>query len=156
MDRVLVLTHESFDFAITPTDLPPNACHAGPQVAPATRREDEPGPMPLILVSLSTSYQAQEDVLHRVIAALGTLPLRALVTTGPAVSPAEDLLGNVELSPWTEHADVMPYTALVITHAGFGTVMAAMVHGVPMLCLPMGRARGPGEATRHRTGSPGG
>jgi UDP:flavonoid glycosyltransferase YjiC (YdhE family) len=34
---------------------------------------------------------------------------------------------------------VLPDCALVITHAGLGTVMAALAHGVPLLCLPMGR-----------------
>src|SRR5207253_5005080 len=33
----------------------------------------------------------------------------------------------------------LPHAALVITHAGLGTVMAALAHGVPLLCLPMGR-----------------
>jgi MGT family glycosyltransferase len=142
MDRVLVLTHESFDFALTSQELPSNVRHVGPQIpagsgsAPARSEPQQP---PLVLVSLSTSYQAQEDVLQRVIAALGTLPVRGLVTTGPAVRLQADLPGNVELSAWTPHADVMPHAALVITHAGMGTVMAAMVHGVPMLCLPMGR-----------------
>ena len=155
MDRVLVLTDESFDFAITPTELPANVRHVGPQLPPEAapaRPHDQPGPPPLVLVSLSTSYQAQEDVLRRVIAALGTLPVRALVTTGPAVNVGGDLPGNVEVSAWTPHADVLPDTALVITHAGMGTVMAAMAHGVPMLCLPMGRDQDGNAARVERLG----
>jgi MGT family glycosyltransferase len=92
-----------------------------------------------VVVSLSTTYQAQQDMLRRIIAALGTLAVRGLVTTGPAVRVAADLPGNVEVSAWTPHAEIMPRAALVITHAGMGTVMTAMAHGVPMLCLPMGR-----------------
>jgi UDP:flavonoid glycosyltransferase YjiC (YdhE family) len=37
------------------------------------------------------------------------------------------------------HADVLPHATLVVTHAGLGTVMAALSHGVPLLCLPLGR-----------------
>jgi UDP:flavonoid glycosyltransferase YjiC (YdhE family) len=37
---------------------------------------------------------------------------------------------------------VLPHTAVVVTHAGLGTVMAALIHGVPLLCLPMGRDQG--------------
>src|SRR4029453_15057438 len=37
------------------------------------------------------------------------------------------------------HAALLPDCALVVTHAGFGTVMAVLAHGVPLLCLPMGR-----------------
>jgi MGT family glycosyltransferase len=154
-DRVLVLTDECFDFALSRTELPSNVCHVGPQVGLAfggTRVDGGPGQPPLVLVSLSTSYQAQEDVLHRVVAALGTLPVRALVTTGPAVSPPADRPGNVEVSAWTAHEDVLPRAALVITHAGMGTVMAAMAHGVPMLCLPMGRDQDGNAARAARLG----
>jgi MGT family glycosyltransferase len=136
-------------------ELPANVRHVGPQLPPGAGPagpHDEPGPPPLVLVSLSTTCQAQEDVLRRVIAALGTLPVRALVTTGPAVSVDGDLPGNVEVSAWTPHADVLPDTALVITHAGMGTVMTAMAHGVPMLCLPMGRDQDGNAARVERLG----
>jgi UDP:flavonoid glycosyltransferase YjiC (YdhE family) len=56
------------------------------------------------------------------------------------------------VSAWTPHADVLPDTALVITHAGMGTVMTAMAHGVPMLCLPMGRDQDGNAARVERLG----
>lgn len=34
---------------------------------------------------------------------------------------------------------MLPEAELVITHAGLGTVMAALRHGIPLLCLPLGR-----------------
>ena len=37
------------------------------------------------------------------------------------------------------HVQVLPSTSLVITHAGLGTTMSALAHGVPLLCTPMGR-----------------
>jgi UDP:flavonoid glycosyltransferase YjiC (YdhE family) len=33
----------------------------------------------------------------------------------------------------------MRQAAAVVTHAGHGTVMRALVHKVPLLCMPMGR-----------------
>jgi len=33
----------------------------------------------------------------------------------------------------------MPDAAVVVTHCGHGTVIRALSHGRPMLCLPMGR-----------------
>jgi UDP:flavonoid glycosyltransferase YjiC (YdhE family) len=36
----------------------------------------------------------------------------------------------------------LPQAALVVCHAGLGTVMAALSHGVPLVCLPMGRDQG--------------
>ena len=37
------------------------------------------------------------------------------------------------------HPAVLPHASLVITHAGHGTVMAAIGAGVPLVCVPMGR-----------------
>jgi UDP:flavonoid glycosyltransferase YjiC (YdhE family) len=37
------------------------------------------------------------------------------------------------------HGEVMRQAAAVVTHAGHGTVMRALVHKVPLLCMPMGR-----------------
>jgi UDP:flavonoid glycosyltransferase YjiC (YdhE family) len=45
----------------------------------------------------------------------------------------------VVAEPFVPHAAVLGQTRLVVTHAGHGTVMAAVTAGVPMLCTPMGR-----------------
>ena len=34
---------------------------------------------------------------------------------------------------------MFPDAAAVVTHAGHGTIMRALAHGIPLLCLPMGR-----------------
>jgi MGT family glycosyltransferase len=143
LDRVLVMTSEAFDFAaVSGARLPSNVRYVGPQVdlgpearGPALSSDDRP----LVLVSFSTTYQAQESLVPRVVAALGMLPVRALVTTGPALQLGRAVPANVEVKSWVPHADVLPRTDLVITHAGMGTVMASLAHGVPLLCLPMGR-----------------
>lgn len=162
--RLLVLTTERFDFALGPQPAPANLRHVGPQLAPGEEPDGEPaggGAKPSVLVSLSTSYQAQEGLLSRVVEALGGLPVDAVVTTGPAVSLDEAAPANVEIRPWLPHSAVLPRTDLVVTHAGMGTVMAAMAHGVPLLCLPMGRDQH-GNASRvaalgfGHTGDPGG
>src|SRR6202035_5865010 len=43
---------------------------------------------PLVVVSLSSTYMAQERVLARAIDGLGRLDARVIVTTGPAIDPA--------------------------------------------------------------------
>jgi len=55
---------------------------------------------------------------------------------------AEDELrlpANVVAERFVPHASVLPDASLVVTHAGHGTIMAAVTAGVPMLCTPMGR-----------------
>jgi MGT family glycosyltransferase len=143
LERVLVMTSAAFDFAaISGVQLPDNVRYVGPQVevgtdTRATAAADDG--RPLVLVAFSTTYQAQDELLRRVIAAVGTLPVRALVTTGPALDLEETMPANVEISAWIPHADVLPRIALVVTHAGMGTVMASLAHGVPLVCIPMGR-----------------
>lgn len=142
--RLLVLTSEAFDF---PADsLPANVRYVGPQLDdPAWLAPWEPAPseganLPLVLVSLSTTYQQQGDVVRRVVAALADLPVRGLVTLGPALDgKALPLPPNVRAEPYAPHVLVCPHADLVITHGGHGTVITALNAGVPLVCLPMGR-----------------
>jgi MGT family glycosyltransferase len=123
-----------------------NVLRTGPVLdAPALCREiDEvdvrDGSTPLVLVSLSTSEQGQADLLQRCVDAVAQLPVRAIVTTGPAVDPATVTAGaNTQVVRYVPHAEILPSASLVITHAGLGTTMAALGRGVPLLCTPMGR-----------------
>lgn len=168
-DRRLMLTSQAFDFPITPP--PPNVRYVGPVLddpdwTGAWRSPwPEPDPRPLVVASLSSTFQDQRGLLQRIIAALGTLRVRGLVTLGPAMAGESfELPGNVVTVPSAPHGQVFPHAAAVVTHAGHGTVMRALVHGVPLLCLPMGRdqddnaarvvARGAGLRLRPSAGPP--
>jgi UDP:flavonoid glycosyltransferase YjiC (YdhE family) len=66
--------------------------------------------------------------------------VRGLVTTGPAVDPAViSAPANVTVTRWARHADVLPHCSAVITHGGHGTVMKALIAGVPLIVVPLGR-----------------
>jgi UDP:flavonoid glycosyltransferase YjiC (YdhE family) len=83
---------------------------------------------------------AQEQVLARAVDGLGQLDARILVTTGPAIDPASlQARGNTTVVRSAPHAQLFPKTAVVVTHAGMGTVTRALTAGVPLVCLPMGR-----------------
>jgi UDP:flavonoid glycosyltransferase YjiC (YdhE family) len=123
-----------------------NVLRIGPVLdAPPLAREIDgvdlgAGSQPLVLVSLSTSEQGQADLLQRCADAVGRLPVRAIVTTGPSIDPATvDAAANTQVVRYAPHAEILPSAALVITHAGVGTTMAALGRGVPLLCTPMGR-----------------
>lgn len=144
-DRVLVLTSRAFD--LPEVHPPATVVYVGPQVedpAPdAWRPPAWPAPWataPLVLVSLSTSDQDQAGLLRRLLAALARLPVRALVTLGPAVDGGSfDPPDNAVLARFVPHPAVLPHAALVVTHAGHGTVISALRAGVPLVCVPMGR-----------------
>lgn len=125
-------------------DPPANAQWVGPVLEESAASDAAPTPDlsddRLVLISLGTTYQAQLPVLQRVADAMGRLPVRALITTGPAVaSEALALPANVNAVEYVQHDAVLPQTVLVITHAGLGSVLAALRHGLPLLCLPLGR-----------------
>ena len=147
-DQVLVLTSEAFDF---PAELDANVHYVGPRLADPAWVEPwtpPPGDDPLVLVALSSTFQDQVGTLQRVVDGLGRLPVRGLVTTGPAVSPDQlRAPANVQVVTAAPHAEVLQHASAVITHAGHGTVVKALAAGVPLLCMPMGRDQ-PDNATR--------
>jgi len=148
-DRVLALTGAAFDF---PAALPANVRYVGPQFDdPAWVEPWTPPPAdgrPLVLVAMSTTFMDHVDQLQRAVTALGALDVRGLVTTGPAVDPGEIVApANVEVVRSAPHRAVLAHADLVLTHGGHGTVVKALVAGVPIVCLPTGRDQ-PDNAAR--------
>jgi MGT family glycosyltransferase len=96
-------------------------------------------PDPLVLVGFSSMFQNQHAMLQRVIDALAPLPLRALVTLGPAMAKGHlRTPPNIVIRDSAPHTAVLPETSVVVTHAGHGTIIRALAHGVPLVCIPMG------------------
>jgi len=142
-DRVLVCSSPSYDFGSG--SVPANVRYVGPQLdddpgeGSGEWRAGEPG-QPLVLVGLSSTVMLQEGLLQRAADALGQAQVRGLVTTGPAVDPAViSAPDNVTVTRWVRHADVLPHCSAVITHGGHGTVMKALIAGVPLIVVPLGR-----------------
>jgi MGT family glycosyltransferase len=140
-EAILLATSQAFDFA--PEPLPAPFAHVGPYLADPAWVEPfapPPGDAPLILVSFSSLYQAQEPALRAIIAALGRLPVRGVVTTGPTIDPAQfETPDNVAVVRSAPHGDLLKDAALFVTHAGHGSTLRPLIAGVPLLCLPMGR-----------------
>jgi UDP:flavonoid glycosyltransferase YjiC (YdhE family) len=90
------------------------------------------------LVSFSTAPQGQAEPLRHTIKALETLRVRGLVTLGPALSAgAFKAPENVVLTAFAPHALVLPQAAAIVSQCGHGTVMKALSHGIPVVCLPL-------------------
>jgi UDP:flavonoid glycosyltransferase YjiC (YdhE family) len=96
------------------------------------------GTGPLVVVSLSTLDQGQSGTLRKIIAALADLPVRALVTLGPALEAGQfEPPANVRLVKFVSHDAVLPHARALVTQCGIGTVTKSLRHGVPMICLPL-------------------
>ena len=146
--RVLMLTGSAFD---DPAPDAPNVRYVGPvleDLAADGALDLPPGDDPLVLVGLSSSYMEQADLLRRIAQALSSLPVRGVITTGPAVDPAEvPAASHVVVVRSAAHNELMPQADLVVTHAGHGTLIKAIAAGVPTLCIPLGRDQ-PDNAAR--------
>ncbi|QYG95496.1 glycosyltransferase [Iamia sp. SCSIO 61187] len=139
--RHLVLTSAAFDF---PARLPDQVRYVGPVLDDPTWAEGAwsppPGDDPLVLVALSTTFQDQVPTLQRIVDGLARMPVRVLVTTGPALDPGTLVApANVTVVAAAPHSVVLEHAAAVVTHGGHGTVVRALAAGVPMLVLPHGR-----------------
>lgn len=149
--RVLVCTSPSYDFAAG--TVPGYVRYVGPQLDDGADAGGgtwgDPGGPPLVLVSLSSTVMGHEqELLQRAADALGRLPVRGLVTTGPAFDPAAIRPpANVSVRRWVRHADVLPSCSAVLTHGGHGTVIKALAAGVPLVVAPLGRDQ-PDNAAR--------
>jgi MGT family glycosyltransferase len=144
MQKIIVLTSPALELPGCP--LPDNVRYAGPILAdPAwadhsMAQAPERDSQPLVLVSLSTTFQDQAGVLQRVIYGLGQLPVRVIVTVGPAMrGQTFTAPSNVSLVNSMPHSRILPSVDAMVTHAGHGSVVRALAHGVPLICIPMGR-----------------
>jgi MGT family glycosyltransferase len=93
-----------------------------------------------IYVTLGTIMNQAPAVFRAVIDGCTRLPVNLVVTTGPDFDPA--LLGPLSpavlVAPFLPQAAVLPQCRVVVSHAGAGTMLGALCHGVPQLCLPQG------------------
>ncbi|QFY09460.1 glycosyltransferase [Nonomuraea phyllanthi] len=140
-DRFLVLSPRALDYP--GRRFPAHVRHVGPRLDDPAWAGDlklPPGEAPLVLVSLSSTFMNQRALLQRIAEALGTLPVRGLLTTGPAVDPATVRApGNVLVTAAAPHSAALRHAAVTITHAGHGTVVKSLAAGVPLVCVPSGR-----------------
>ena len=149
-DAVYVLTAPELDFASTGR-LPANVHYVGPAFEPYAEWDcpwPETNVDPLVVISLSTSYMDQQRLAQRILDAIDGLPVRALLTAGPALDTTGlRLPANARSVEFVAHRSVFPHAALVISHAGWQTINAALADGVPLVCIPDGRNQ-PDNAAR--------
>lgn len=141
---ILLGASQAFDFGADPAPSP--FAYAGPLVSvPSWVESCDPrgatgAARPLVLVSFSTTFQNQAPIIRRCIRALAPLPLRAVVTLGPAMRPCEfQAPADIEVVQSASHDEIVPQCAAVVCHGGHGTALRPLMHGVPVICLPMGR-----------------
>lgn len=123
--------------SLDPLPAPPtNLRRIGPVV---TVGERTPATRPTVLVSLSTfAFPRMRRCLQSIIDATTELDADVVVTTGPAIDPAElRVPRGVEVHRFVPHVELMPHARLVVGHGGHGTTMQALAHDLPVAVMPM-------------------
>jgi UDP-glucoronosyl and UDP-glucosyl transferase len=139
--RVLVTCPAAFDDEGPPAAA--NARYVGPVLEPAGADAGwvaPPGDDPLVVVGLGTTVMDEAPVLQQVLDGLAGEPVRVLATLGAHLDPG-DLAApaNATVSGYVRHAAVLPQAAAGVNHGGLGTVLATVAHGLPQVCVPLGR-----------------
>ena len=141
-DRVIVLSSPAFDY---PAEAyPPNLVYAG-SVRPPEQHDRWEAPWaiederPLVVVSGTTTGLSGLwfAVFQAAANALIELDMRGLLTIGPLdpqIFPQNEALAYSRFVP---HSAVLPKAAALVTQCGHGAVIAALRHGLPMVCAPV-------------------
>jgi UDP:flavonoid glycosyltransferase YjiC (YdhE family) len=104
---------------------------------PFERLDPPPGDGPLVLVAPSTAQDPAHRLLRAALAGLEGEPIRVMATWNrrPLPGPVR-VAENTRLVEWLSYAQTMPGCALVICHAGHGTLVRALASGCRVLAVP--------------------
>jgi MGT family glycosyltransferase len=101
------------------------------------KRPDDDRPVALVALG-SFGYENQADFYRQALEALADLPWHVVMSLGGLVT--EDDLGtlpdNVEARPWVPQLAVLEHASAFVSHAGMGSTMEALYHGVPPVVVP--------------------
>lgn len=95
---------------------------------------------PLVYVTLGTFFNANLDIFRAVINGLADEPVDVLATVGANQDPAAlgPLPANAHAERFVPQATLLPRCAAVVHHAGSGTMLGALAHGLPQVVIPQG------------------
>jgi UDP:flavonoid glycosyltransferase YjiC (YdhE family) len=99
--------------------------------------EPPPGDDPLVLIAPSTSQDPEHRLLEAALRGLAREPVRLLAATNhKPLARAVTVPPNARVYEWLSYVRTMPGCALVISHAGHGTIARALESGCPVLAVP--------------------
>jgi MGT family glycosyltransferase len=122
-----------------PRDWPESVHVVGPMLwsPPAPAVTPSAGDAPLVVIAPSTSHDPRQRLLRASLEGLRGAEVRVLAATDRRATSAPIRAGrDVRLVNWMSYPDAMRDAALVVCHAGHGTMMQALRQAVPVLAVP--------------------
>jgi UDP:flavonoid glycosyltransferase YjiC (YdhE family) len=119
------------------SDLPPDGTTVLPRRPVDAEVSDHSGERPLIYATLGTVVTSTRT-LDVLLAGLADLDADVLLTTGWQNDPADlrAIPANTTVERFVPQNEVLPRCSLIATHAGSGSMLGALAHGVPLLAVP--------------------
>jgi len=137
---LLLLTAEPFEYPRS--DWPSNITLVGP----CDWDPDEAEPewlskidRPIVLVTTSSEYQADEKLVRTTLKALENENLFVIVTVPSADTSNFEVPANARVEKFLSHGAILNRAACAITHGGMGSTQKALARGVPVCVVPFGR-----------------
>jgi MGT family glycosyltransferase len=139
-DIFIAFTAEPFEYPRS--DWPPQIRLVGPGIweppaeapswlAPETR--------PIVLVTASTAYQRDNNLVSTALEALSDERFAVVVTTGALDPSTFDAPPNAHVEAYLPHGPVLERAACVVCHGGHGITVKALSAGVPVCAVPFCR-----------------
>jgi UDP:flavonoid glycosyltransferase YjiC (YdhE family) len=96
---------------------------------------------PIVLVTLGTVFNRRPDLLARLCRGAVDAGAHVICAAGPGHAALDSIIDRTERVVVVEYvplSDVLPHCAAVVAHGGYNTVMAALLHAVPLMLVPLG------------------
>lgn len=94
---------------------------------------------PLVLLTTSSEYQADEALVRTAAEGLGNEPFTVVATMPAGLSDVGPLPDNMRVVDFVPHGAVLERAVAAVTHGGMGVTQKALSHGVPVCVVPFGR-----------------
>jgi MGT family glycosyltransferase len=94
---------------------------------------------PLVYASLGTLQNSRLDVFRCFAEACQGFGVQLVISHGGGLSGlyAADLPGDPVVVSWAPQLDLLAHARLTIAHAGLNTVLDSLIHGVPLVTIPI-------------------
>jgi len=143
---VLVGTYPQLEY---PREWPSHVHVVGPLLwePPFHAVEPPPGSDPVVVVAPSTSQDPRQRMLLAAVRGLGRARVRVLATWNRRPPPSPLRPGpNTRLVEWISYSKTFPRAAVVVCHAGHGTLVRALHSGAVVVAVPVGADMGENAA----------
>jgi MGT family glycosyltransferase len=94
---------------------------------------------PVVLVSTSTEFQADDRLLQVALDALAGEPVMVIATSPIGSRAGLRIPANARVEAFVPHGPILKFAVCVVCHGGMGTTQKALAAGVPVCVVPFGR-----------------